>query len=260
MSTRIAAAFAKAKREKRAAFIPFIMGGDPNLDACAKLLAALPEAGADIIELGIPFSDPMADGKTIQAAGLRALQAGATLAKILTLAADFRKHHKEMPLVLMGYFNPVYHYGVEKFAADAAKAGVDGIILVDLPPEEAAEVEPHLTRAGIALIRLIAPTSIPTRLKLLTQHASGYLYYISVTGITGAGSATTEDIAKNITAIRAVTDLPVAVGFGVKTAAQVREIGKLADGVVVGSAIVAQIAEHKGAIAPVMQFVNSLRG
>jgi len=260
LSARIAATFAKVKRENRAALIPFIMGGDPNLEASAKLLAALPEAGADIIELGIPFSDPMADGKTIQAAGLRALEAGATLAKILALAADFRAQHAEIPLVLMGYYNPVYHYGVKKFTDDAAKAGVDGVILVDLPPEEAAEIEPHLARAGLALIRLIAPTSIPARLPLLTQHANGYLYYIAVTGITGTGSATTEDIARNIAAIRATTNLPVAVGFGVKTAEQVKEIGKTADGVVVGSAIVARIAEHQGEVAPVMRFVQSLRG
>jgi tryptophan synthase alpha chain len=259
MNTRIATAFARAKREKRAAFIPFIMGGDPNLEASAKLLAALPEAGADIIELGIPFSDPMADGKIIQAAGLRAIEAGTTLAAILQLAANFRSQHAAIPLVLMGYYNPVYHYGVKKFADDAAKAGVDGVILVDLPPEEAAEIEPHLARAGLALIRLIAPTSIPTRLKLLTQHASGYLYYISVTGITGAGSAPTRDIEKNIAAIRAATNLPVAVGFGVKTAAQVKEIGKLADGVVVGSAIVEQIATCKGEVTSVIQFVKSLR-
>ncbi|MBN8543159.1 MAG: tryptophan synthase subunit alpha [Alphaproteobacteria bacterium] len=256
--SRIAAAFAKCKAEKRAAFIPFIMGGDPSIEASAKLLDALPAAGADIIELGIPFSDPMADGPTIQAAGLRALEAGATLKKIIALAAEFRKKHVDVPLVLMGYLNPIFIYGYDAFARDAAAAGVDGVIIVDLPPEEAAELEPQLTKAGISLVRLIAPTSVPERLPLLVKGASGYLYFVSITGITGAGSATNADIEKNIAAIRKVTDLPVAVGFGVKTTEQVKAFGKLADGVVVGSAIVQKIFEHKGDVKAVSAYVASL--
>ena len=260
MSARISNAFAKASREQRAAFIPFIMGGDPNVEACARLLSALPGAGADIIELGIPFSDPMADGKVIQAAGLRALKAGATLKNVLELARKFRAEHAETALVLMGYYNPIYRYGIQKFARDAHASGVDGVIIVDLPPEEAGEVLPPLEQAGIALIRLIAPTSIPDRLPLLTKNASGYLYYISIAGITGAGAAATEEIAKNIAAIREVTNLPIAVGFGIKTAEQVKAIGNIADGVVVGSALVEAIARHQGDPAHVMEFVASLRG
>lgn len=243
MSNRIAQAFANAKAQNRAAFIPFIMGGDPTMEACEKLLFSLPDAGADIVELGIPFSDPMADGPTIQAAGLRALHSGATLEKILILAEKFRTAHPNIPLVLMGYLNPIYCYGYAQFAEHAAKSGVDGIILVDLPPEEAAEIEPLLSAKNIALVRLIAPTSIPDRLPLLTQHAQGYLYLVSITGITGAGSATEASIAEYVAQIRNVTSLPIAVGFGIKTRAHVEAMGKLADGVVVGSAIVAQHAE-----------------
>lgn len=257
MVSRISTVFARCKAENRAAFIPFIMGGDPNLETSAKLLDALPAAGADIIELGIPFSDPMADGPTIQAAGLRALEAGATLIKVLQMAKQFRAKHKEVPLVLMGYLNPIFIYGYDAFARDAAAAGINGVIIVDLPPEEASEMEPQLTKAGISLVRLIAPTSIPERLPLLVKGASGYLYYVSITGITGAGSATNADIEKNIAAIRKVTDLPIAVGFGVKTAEQVKAFGKLADGVVVGSAIVQKLADKD--VEKTVEFITSLR-
>lgn len=256
--SRIATVFAKCKHEGRAAFIPFIMAGDPNLEASAKILDALPAAGADIIELGIPFSDPMADGPAIQAAGLRSLQAGTTLNAIIAQAGEFRKKHAQVPLVLMGYLNPVYNYGYEQFAKDAEAAGIDGIIIVDLPPEEADELEPLLTKHGISLVRLIAPTSVPERLPLLVKGASGYLYYVSITGITGAGSATSADIEKNIAAIRKVTDLPIAVGFGVKTAEQVKTIGKLADGVVVGSAIVLKAHANEGDAKAVAGYVSSL--
>lgn len=255
--TSIAETFARCKAEKRSAFIPFIMAGDPSLNACAKLLDALPGAGADIIELGIPFSDPMADGVVIQEAGMRALIAGMTLKGVLKLAADFRAKHAT-PLVLMGYLNPVFIYGYEAFARDAKAAGVDGIILVDLPPEEAAELEPLLTAQGIALVRLIAPTSVPERVPLLAQGAQGYLYYISITGITGAAAATPEAIAQKLAAIRTQTSLPVCVGFGVKTVEDVRGLAKLADGVVVGSAIVKHIQETKGDVAKFSAFVRAL--
>lgn len=256
--SRIDAAFAKAKAENRAAFIPFIMAGDPSPETSQALLNALPDAGADIIEIGIPFSDPMADGPVIQEAGLRALAAGMTLKKVLAMIARFRATHKDTPIVLMGYLNPVYVYGYEAFATDAAKAGVDGIILVDAPPEEANEIEPLLSSHGIALVRLIAPTSVPGRLPLLTQGAKGYLYYISITGITGAGSATPDAIKGNIAEIRKATKLPVCVGFGIKTSGDVKSFAGLADGVVVGSAIVKKIAETNGDVKQVSGLLRDL--
>ncbi len=256
--SRIAETFARCKSENRAAFIPFIMGGDPSLEACAKLLNALPAAGADIIELGIPFSDPMADGPVIAAAGLRALKAGATLKKILKLAVEFRKKHST-PLVLMGYLNPIYIYGYDAFARDAAAAGVDGIIIVDLPPEEAAELEPTLSKHGISLVRLIAPTSLAGRLPLLTAGASGYLYYVSIAGITGAASATAASVSEAIRAIRSSTSLPVCVGFGIKTPEDVKAMATSgADGVVVGSSIVKLIGDTCGDVAKVSTYVRAL--
>lgn len=257
--TRITDVFARCKAEGRAAFIPFIMGGDPSAAASQTLLDALPAAGADIIELGIPFSDPMADGPVIQAAGLRALEAGTTLEKILALASAFREKHNT-PLVLMGYLNPIYVYGYDRFAREAEAAGVDGVIIVDLPPEEAAEIEPLLAKHNIALVRLIAPTSVPDRLPLLTKNASGYLYYVSIAGITGAASAPAADVAKNITHIRNATTLPVCVGFGIKTPADVAANAALADGVVVGSAIVNYIHETGGDIQKFTTFVTALAG
>lgn len=257
--SRIDAAFARCKTANRAAFIPFLMGGDPSPDASLALLNALPDAGADIIEIGIPFSDPMADGPVIQEAGLRALAAGTTLEKVLAMVAKFRAAHAT-PIVLMGYLNPVYVYGYEKFAIDAAKAGVDGIILVDAPPEEAVEIEPVLSANGIAFVRLIAPTSVADRLPLLAKGAQGYLYYISITGITGAGSATPQMIKTNLAEIRKVTTLPVCVGFGIKTPADVTSFAGLADGVVVGSAIVKKIADTHGDVAQVSALVRSLAG
>lgn len=255
--SRIDATFFRCNAANRAAFIPFLMGGDPSPETSQALLNALPAAGADIIEIGIPFSDPMADGPVIQEAGLRALSAGATLEKILAMVAAFRTQH-QTPIVLMGYLNPVYVYGYEKFAADAAKAGVDGIILVDAPPEEAGEIEPVLSKNGIAFVRLIAPTSVPGRLPLLAKGAQGYLYYISITGITGAGSATPQMIESKLAEIRKATTLPVCVGFGIKTPADVASFAGLADGVVVGSAIVKKIAETNGDVAAVSAFVASL--
>ncbi len=256
--SRIADTFARCKSERRAAFIPFIMGGDPSLGVCAQLLDALPSAGADIIELGIPFSDPMADGPVIEEAGKRALDAGATLQGILELAKQFRAKHAT-PLVLMGYLNPIYIYGYKAFARDAAAAGVDGIILVDLPPEEASELEPLLTKNSIALVSLIAPTSIPSRLKLLAKHARGYLYYVSITGITGAASASATSVNDALDAIRRTTDLPICVGFGIKTPAEVKAMAATgADGVVVGSAIVRMIKDTGADVAKISTYVRSL--
>ena len=255
--SRIDTRFAQCKAENRAAFIPFIMAGDPSPEASLDLLNALPGAGADIIEIGIPFSDPMADGPVIAEAGLRALAAGMTLEKLLAMVTKFRAVH-DTPIVLMGYVNPVYVYGYARFAADAAKAGVDGIILVDAPPEEASEMEPVLADHGIAFVRLIAPTSVPDRLPLLARGAQGYLYYISITGITGAASATPQAIERNLAEIRKVTSLPVCVGFGIRTPADVASFAGLADGVVVGSAIVKKIADTNGDVTQVSELVQAL--
>lgn len=258
MNTRIASTFARCNAEHRAAFIPFIMGGDPSPEACAALLDGLPAAGADIIELGIPFSDPMADGPVIQAAGLRALEAGTTLKTVLELARQFRAKHAT-PLVLMGYLNPIYVYGYEAFTRDAAAAGVDGVIIVDLPPEEAAELEPTLSARGIALVRLIAPTSLETRLPLLADKASGYLYYVSITGITGAASANAASVKEALAAIRAATPLPVCVGFGIKTPEDVAAMAATgADGVVVGSSIVRRVGEAGAQPEAILAYVRSL--
>lgn len=260
MTSRIANAFARCKTEGRSAFIPFIMGGDPNTQISQALLDSLPDAGADIVELGIPFSDPMADGPVIQAAGLRALEAGAALRTVLAQAKIFRSNHPEVPLVLMGYSNPMIQYGTEAFARDAAAAGVDGLILVDMPPEESAAFEAMLTAHAISMIRLIAPTSIPARLETLVSGASGYLYMVSIAGITGAAGAKESQIAEYCSAIRKHTDLPIAVGFGIKTPEDVAALQNIADGVVVGSAIVDRVGSlaDGGDIADVTAFIRSL--
>ena len=255
--SRIQDAFDRCKSQNRAAFIPFIMAGDPTPATSLALLEALPASGADIIELGIPFSDPMADGPVIQDAGLRALEAGTTLEVVVGIAKAFRAKHST-PLVLMGYLNPIYVYGYERFARDAETAGIDGIIIVDLPPEEAAELEPLLAKHQISLVRLIAPTSVPDRLPLLTKGASGYLYYVAIAGITGAGAANAVDVEANLAQIRKATSLPVCVGFGIKTKADVAENAKLADGVVVGSAIVKSIHASRGEVAALSAFVSEL--
>lgn len=244
MSSRINAMFDAVKKEGRSAFIPFIMAGDPSLEASQALLDALPDAGADMVELGMPFSDPMADGPTIQAAGLRALAAGTTTRKVLAIAKRFREKHPHVPLILMGYYNPIYVFGPEAFADEAAKAGVDGLIIVDLPPEEEHEIVPYLEAKGLALVRLITPTSLQARLATLLQTARGYLYYISVNGVTGAKTADNTQLSQQVAYIKSQTSLPVAVGFGIKTAEQVREISTFGDGVVVGSAIVQQVAAN----------------
>lgn len=261
MTRRIEAVFEKTRAANRAALIPFIMGYDPDRETMQAVLDALPGAGADIIEIGIPFSDPMADGPVIQAAGLRALAAGAKLAGILQLVREFRRTHAEVPVILMGYFNPIYHYGNERFCEDAAEAGVDGLILVDLPPEEEQEMTPHMEKAGLKLIRLAAPTSGEERLKLLADSASGFIYYISVLGITGAKSADADALRQQIQALRRHTELPVAVGFGIKTPEQAKAMSGFADAVVVGSALVDSIAQSAGKDAKVetaRSFVKAL--
>jgi len=241
-TTRIDRRMAKLKEEGRPALVTYFMGGDPDYETSLSIMKALPRAGADVIELGMPFSDPMADGPAIQAAGLRALKAGQTLKKTLGMAADFRKSDDETPIVMMGYYNPIYIYGVERFLAEATASGIDGLIVVDLPPEMDEELCIPAVRAGINFIRLATPTTDDRRLPKVLENTSGFVYYVSMTGITGSALPDTSKVAGAVARIKAHTDLPVCVGFGVKTAEQARVIGQAADGVVVGTAIVNAVA------------------
>ena len=238
MSDRLSRCFSRLRSQQQTAFIPFIMGGDPNYADSLAFLNALPAAGADIIEIGVPFSDPMADGPVIEAAGNRALDSGMTLSRVLKMVGEFREKHTETPVILMGYYNPIYRYGVEKFSHDAAQAGVDGLIIVDLPPEEEAEATGAFQANALDLIRLIAPTSDADRQQLITQHASGFVYYISVKGITGGASASEGELQQAISHLRNDSSLPIAIGFGIKTPEQAANAAKHGDAVVVGSAIV----------------------
>ncbi len=238
MTTRIDRRFADLRIEGRAALVTFLMAGDPDPQTSLQLIAALPGAGADVIEVGMPFTDPMADGPSIQAAGLRALKAGMTLKKTLKLVADFRSGNADTPIVLMGYYNPIYVYGVERFLEDAKKAGVDGLIVVDLPPEEDAELCVPAMKAGLNFIRLATPTTDDKRLPKVLTNTSGFVYYVSITGITGAATPDYSKVASAVARIKGHTQLPVAVGFGVKNAASAQEIAQHADGVVVGTALV----------------------
>lgn len=250
MSGRIARRFEALKREGRGGLVTFLTAGDPNHRTSSAILDALPGAGADIVELGMPFSDPMADGPAIQAANLRALANGASLAKTLELARAFRARHADTPLVLMGYYNPIYSMGVERFAAAAREAGVDGLIVVDLPPEEVDELKDHAIRAGLDIVRLATPTSDDARLDRILEGASGFIYYVAVAGITGTKSADRGSIEKAVQRIRRHTKMPVAVGFGIRTPEQAAEAASLADAAVVGSALVQEIARAVEAGAP----------
>ncbi len=243
-ANRIETRFSHIRNEGRSALVTFIMAGDPDYEMTAKILAELPKAGADIIELGMPFSDPMADGPSIQAAGIRALKGGATMVKTLSLVRGFRAQNSTTPIVLMGYFNPILAYQPEKFLADAAAAGVDGLILVDLPPEEDADFRAHANKLGIDIIRLATPTTDAARLPKVLDGASGFLYYVSIAGITGTKSATVDHVRSALTAIRNHTAMPLAVGFGIKTPEQLAELAAFADGVIVGSALVDRIAAN----------------
>ncbi len=238
MSDRLSARFAACKAQGRAALVTFVTAGDPDLETSAAILAALPAAGADVIELGMPFTDPMADGPAIQAGNLRSLSHGVRLRDVLAMIRRFRENDPDTPIILMGYFNPILAYGPARFAEDARAAGLDGTIVVDLPPEEAGELAPDLAAQGLHLVRLATPTTDNARLPRVLEGASGFLYYVAVAGITGAKAATTEDIAAAVTRLRASTDLPIAVGFGVRTPDQAAAIARHADGVVVGSALV----------------------
>lgn len=241
MTQRLDTRFAALKAESRAAMVTFTMAFDPDRDTAQAMLNALPEAGADIIELGIPFSDPVADGPIIQEAGLRALKAGATLKGVLEMVAAFRKQDNNTPIILMGYYNPIFHYGREAFAADAVQAGVDGVIIVDLPPEELGELQPAADKHELALVRLVAPTTGDARLEAMLQGARGFAYYIAVAGITGQRSADLGALETRVNHLRTIAKLPLAVGFGVKTPEQAARIGSFADAVVVGSALVASL-------------------
>jgi tryptophan synthase alpha chain len=238
VTTRIDARFAELKREGRAALVTFLMAGDPDPATSLEIIKALPKAGAEIIEIGMPFTDPMADGPSIQAAGLRALKAGMTLKKTLELVRGFRKGNDATPLVLMGYYNPIYIYGVEKFLADAKTAGVDGLIIVDLPPEEDAELCLPALKAGLNFIRLATPTTDDKRLPAVLANTSGFVYYVAITGITGSAAADSNAVGEAVARIKRHTKLPVCVGFGIRTPQAARAIAENANGAVVGTALV----------------------
>jgi tryptophan synthase alpha chain len=238
VTTRIDARFAELKKQGRSAFVTFVMAGDPDPKTSLDIVKALPKAGADIIELGMPFTDPMADGPSIQAAGLRALKAGMTLTKKLEMVRGFRKDDDATPVVLMGYYNPIYIYGVEKFLADAKVAGVDGLIIVDLPPEEDAELCLPAMKAGLNFIRLATPTTDDKRLPAVLANTSGFVYYVAITGITGAAAADSKTVGEAVARIKRHTQLPVCVGFGIRTPEAARAIAEKANGSVVGTALV----------------------
>jgi tryptophan synthase alpha chain len=256
--SRIAECFARLKRENRAGLVTFTMGGDPDYGTSIEVLRGLPKAGADIIEVGMMFSDPMADGPAVQAAGLRAQKAGASLKRTIAMVADFRRTDQVTPIVLMGYYNPIYRFGAQAFVDEAKKAGVDGLIIVDLPPEEDDELRPHAKAAGLDLIRLATPTTDEKRLPAVLDGASGFIYYVAVLGITGTKSAAIESITESLSRIRKSTDLPIAVGFGIKTPEQAAEVARTADAAVVGSALV-EILGGKGNVAQsALRFVEVL--
>jgi tryptophan synthase alpha chain len=252
-ATRIDRRFAALKEEGRPALVTFVTAGDPDHDTSLAIIKALPKAGADVIELGMPFSDPMADGPAIQASGLRALRNGQTLKKTLGMVRSFRQTDADTPIVLMGYYNPIYSYGNERFLADAREAGVDGLIVVDLPPEEDDELCIPALRSGLNFIRLATPTTDDKRLPAVLANTSGFVYYVSILGITGTAAPDATKVSEAVTRIKRHTILPVAVGFGVRTAAQARAIGRAADGVVVGSALVDAVKgslDEKGRATP----------
>ncbi|MCF1474113.1 MULTISPECIES: tryptophan synthase subunit alpha [Rhizobium/Agrobacterium group] len=265
MTQRMDKRFADLKEEGRPALVTYFMGGDPDFETSLAIMKALPGAGADVIELGMPFSDPMADGPAIQMAGQRALKAGQTLVKTLDMAREFRKGDQATPIVMMGYYNPIYVYGVEKFLDDALDAGIDGLIVVDLPPEMDDELCLPARKRDINFIRLATPTTDEKRLPTVLQNTSGFVYYVSMNGITGSALPDPSKVAGAVGRIKAHTDLPICVGFGVKTAEHARLIGASADGVVVGTAIVNQVAlsltkDDKATADTVQSVVTLVRG
>ncbi len=254
--SRIAATFVALKQQNRAALIPFVEAFDPDRATTLALLTGMAANGADILEIGVPFTDPMADGPTIQAAGRRALDAGATLAGVLRLVKEFRAGNNHTPLVLMGYLNPILSYGVAKFCADAASCGVDGLIVVDLPTEEADLLLPDAAAHALDVIRLVAPTTSDERLPLVLAGSSGFVYYVSITGITGTRTASAADLARDIPRIRKATNLPIAVGFGVRTPAQAAVVAQYADAAIVASALIDCLCTHS--VAQVLEDVAAL--
>ena len=266
VTDRIARRFAALRAQGRAGLVTFITAGDPDPESAAALLAALPAAGADVIELGMPFSDPMADGPAIQASSQRALAAGMTLPKTLAMVRAFRAGDGDTPIILMGYFNPIYRYGTDRFIADALAAGVDGVIVVDLPPEEDEELCGPALDAGLHFVRLATPTTDDRRLPKVLEHSSGFLYYVAIAGITGTRSANAEVVSGAVARLRRSTDLPIAVGFGIRTPEQAAEIARFADAAVVGSSIVDRIARWAeqpaggtaGLVDPIAGFVRQL--
>jgi tryptophan synthase alpha chain len=259
---RLDARFADLRRQDRAGFVAYVMAGDPDAETSLAVLKGLPGAGADIIELGFPFSDPMADGPAIQLAGLRALARGMTLAGTLQLASRFRQTDSETPLVLMGYMNPILSLGLERFAADAAAAGVDGVIVVDCPPEEADPVLAAFEPVGLALIRLATPTTDDERMPVVVRRTSGFVYYVSVAGVTGGKSVDASAIAPAVQRVRAASKLPVAVGFGIRTAEQAVSVARIADAAVVGTALVdavaGALAQNRDPVAKVLETAGGL--
>ncbi len=255
--TRIDDTFARLRASGKKAFVSYIMAGDPDVPRALAVMKGLPGAGVDIIELGLPFTDPMADGPTIQAAGQRALEGGMTVDQTLQMVRDFRAGDAVTPIVLMGYYNPIYSRGVDRFIADALAAGIDGLIVVDLPPEEDAELCIPAQKAGLNFIRLATPTTDAKRLPKVLQNTSGFVYYVSVTGITGAAAAQADEVGPEVARIKRSTDLPVIVGFGINTPEAAETIAGVADGCVVGSAIVKEIATGKP-VDEVLAFVASL--
>jgi tryptophan synthase alpha chain len=242
--SRIEMRFAALKAESRAGLVAYLIAGDPDPETSFRLFSGVAAAGADLIEIGMPFSDPMADGPSIQAAGQRALKAGMTLHKTLAMVRELRTRDSETPYVLMGYYNPIYRYGAEAFPRDAVAAGVDGAIIVDLPPEEASELAGPARRAGLDLVRLATPTSDEQRLPAIVTHASGFVYYVAIAGITGTRSADAASVHEAVSRLRRFTDLPVAVGFGIKNPAQAAEVAKAADAAAVGTALVDRLAQN----------------
>ncbi|KQT60105.1 tryptophan synthase subunit alpha [Methylobacterium sp. Leaf456] len=268
MTARIDAAFARCRAEKRAALVTYVMAGDPDPETSLKVLEALPRSGADIVEFGLPFTDPMADGPAIQAAGLRALKAGQDLKGTLALVRRFRERDADTPVVLMGYYNPIHTYGVDRFLPDAHEAGIDGLIVVDLPPEEDDELCLPAREHGLAFIRLATPTTDDKRLPAVLANTAGFVYYVSITGVTGTATPDFGKVAQAVTRITAKTDLPVVVGFGVRTGAHAASVAEGADGVVVGSALVDALARSldgegrasEGTVEAVAGLVRELAG
>jgi len=242
---RIEKTFIALKEQNKKGLVTFITAGDPSAEKSLSVLKSMPAAGADFIEIGMPFTDPMADGPAIQDSSLRALENGMSLKGVLKMLNEFRETETRTPVILMGYFNPIYTYGIESFMTDAAAAGADGLIIVDLPPEEDAELRIPAENAGLDLIKLVTPTTNDNRLKTVIEHASGFLYYVSIAGVTGTKSANIDEVGKHIAHIKTQTDLPIAVGFGIKTPSDAANMSKIADAVVVGSSIVQNMQENQ---------------